>query len=74
MIFRKLAFVFLLFSSLVTWSQSTCNLTVTLTGLDSEKGKLFVGVYNTKESFLKSPFKGEILEIDNGKAIAVFKD
>lgn len=61
-------------SSIVLWSQSSTNLKVTFDGLASDKGNLFVALYNQKENFLKTEFKGEIIEIKNGKAMVVFKD
>ncbi|MET2985016.1 DUF2141 domain-containing protein [Aureibaculum conchae] len=71
---RKLSFVFFVMSSLVSWSQSTHKLTVTFEGLASDKGKLFVAVYNHKDNFLKAPFKGEIIAIKSGKAQVQFAD
>lgn len=61
-------------SSMLVWSQSTVDLKVNFEGLSSDKGKLFVALYNQKDNFLKTEFKGEIMEIKNGKATVVFKD
>lgn len=72
MFLRKLSFVFFAITSVALWSQTTSNLTVTFGGLASDKGKLFVAVYNHKDHFLKTPFKGEIVEIKNGKAQVQF--
>lgn len=63
-----------MFGFLVSWSQSTCNLKVTFKGLSSDKGKLFVAVYNHKDNFLKTEFKGEITDVKDGKAFAIFKN
>ncbi|MDY7395518.1 DUF2141 domain-containing protein [Aureibaculum sp. 2210JD6-5] len=71
---RRLIFMVFVCSSLVSWSQSTTDLTVTFEGLASDKGKLFVAVYNHEDDFLKTPFKGEIVEIKNGKARVVFTE
>jgi uncharacterized protein (DUF2141 family) len=54
--------------------EETYNLTVHISGLDSNKGTLLVGVYNTKESFLKKPFKGDIVKIIAKKAMVIFKN
>ena len=74
MFFRKLSFVFFVMSSMISWSQSTHNLTVNFEGLNSDQGKLFVAVYNHKDNFLKTPFKGEIVAINEGRAKVEFTD
>lgn len=52
----------------------TLNLTVTFSGMKSDKGNLFVALYNTETSFLKKDYKGEITEIKNKKAVILFKN
>jgi uncharacterized protein (DUF2141 family) len=52
----------------------TFNLTVNISGLNSDNGTLMVGVYNTPESFLKTQYKGVIIKINDKKAIATFND
>lgn len=37
-----------------------------------KKGKLFVAIYNSEESFLKEAMSGRIMEIKNGKATVIF--
>ena len=37
-------------------------------------GKIYVAIYNKEESFLKELFKGEIVEVKNGKARAIIED
>ena len=52
----------------------TCSLTVQISGLNSDKGTLIIGVYNKKENFLKKEFRGKIVQIKNQKSTVVFKD
>jgi uncharacterized protein (DUF2141 family) len=54
--------------------KETFNLTVNIAGLNSDNGSLLVGVYSTKENFLKKPFKSDIIKIMNKKSLVIFKD
>ena len=54
--------------------KETLNLTVEFFGMKSDKGNLFVALYNTENTFLKKPFKGEIAVIKNKKSIVIFKN
>lgn len=71
---KKFVSILFLMSSMLLWSQSTVNLKVNFDGLSSDKGKLFVAIYNKKEDFLKTEFKGEVIAIKDGKATVTFKD
>jgi uncharacterized protein (DUF2141 family) len=59
---------------LSTNAQETCNLTVNIAGLNTNKGSLLVGVYSTKEDFLKKPFKSDVIKVVNKKSMVIFKD
>ncbi|MDA8768858.1 DUF2141 domain-containing protein [uncultured Winogradskyella sp.] len=48
------------------------DITVSITGLDSNRGQLLVGLYNTEEHFLDKRFKSEIVEISNKTGTLVF--
>lgn len=54
--------------------EETFNLTVNISGLNSDKGTLLIGVYNKKEDFLHKQFKGEISKIENKKSVIIFKN
>jgi len=54
--------------------EETFNLTVNVAGLNSDNGTLLIGIYNTKESFLKKPLKSDIIKIISKKAIVTFKN
>ncbi len=57
-----------------TPSSQTCTLTLELTGLDSDKGQLMVGLYNSSATWLGKNFKGEIVKIEEGTATVIFTD
>lgn len=69
-----LTFMFLTFFFTPLFAQETQKITANFIEIKSDKGKLFVALYNTKDSFLEKPFKTAIVEIKDLKAVAVFKD
>ncbi|NVK51357.1 MAG: DUF2141 domain-containing protein [Flavobacteriaceae bacterium] len=50
------------------------SVTVQITGMKSDKGNVYVALYNAEKDFLKKPFKGDIVVVKNKKATAVFKN
>jgi uncharacterized protein (DUF2141 family) len=66
----------ILFTGILSYNaqEKTADLTVKIEGLKSDKGSLLVGIYNTQESFLKKPFKSNIIKIVDKKAIVTFKN
>jgi len=56
----------------IGYSQNKYTLSIEFEGLKTDKGKLFVALYNSEEDFLKNEMKGLIVEIFNGKASARF--
>jgi uncharacterized protein (DUF2141 family) len=73
---KTLLTIVILFTAILSTSaqEETFNLTINIAGLSSDKGSLLVGVYNTKESFLKKPFESDIIKIINKKSIITFKN
>jgi uncharacterized protein (DUF2141 family) len=73
---KTLLTIVILFTAILSTSaqKETFNLTINIAGLSSDKGSLLVGVYNTKESFLKKPFESDIIKIINKKSIITFKN
>lgn len=49
-------------------------LEIDVTGFKSDKGNAFVGLYNTKESFMNQGFKSATTIIKNKKTYVVFND
>ena len=66
-----LLFIIMLIS-FIGYSQNNCTLSIEFEGLKTEKGKLFVALYNSEKDFLKNQIKGSIVDISNGKASASF--
>ncbi|UAM98546.1 DUF2141 domain-containing protein [Polaribacter litorisediminis] len=54
--------------------EETFTLTVHISGLNSNKGNLMVGVYKSSESFLKNTFQGVTVPISDKKSVATFKN
>lgn len=68
----KLLFLFFGISSLA-FSQNT-SLTVTVTGIKNNTGKLTAEVYNSKGKFLKSAFKTTSSTIKSNTVTLIFSD
>ena len=74
---KKILLTILIFFTsilLASAQEESFNLTVNIAGLNSDKGSLLVGVYSTKEDFLKKTFKSDIIKIINKKSYVIFKD
>ena len=54
--------------------KETHTITVTITGMESDKGSVYVALYNSAKDFLKKGFKGDVVKVTNKKATAVFKN
>jgi len=54
--------------------EKTFDLTINITDLSSNRGNILLGVYNSKASFLKKPFKGNTLKIENNTATVNIKN
>ena len=74
---KNLLLIFaIIFSGILTTNaqEEYADLTINISGLNSNKGNLLVGLYNEKESFLKKQFKGDVVKIKDKKSIVIFKD
>ncbi|PWG06457.1 DUF2141 domain-containing protein [Polaribacter aquimarinus] len=73
-LFLTIAFIFsgILF---ILAQEETFDLTIEISGMDTDKGKVFIALYNSKENFLKSSkdTKGTSAVVKNKKAVAYFK-
>ncbi|WKD84793.1 hypothetical protein KCTC32516_00127 [Polaribacter huanghezhanensis] len=54
--------------------KETHTITVTISGMTSDKGDVFVALYNSEKDFLNKSFKGTIVKVSAKKATAVFDD
>lgn len=48
--------------------------TVEITGLDNDNGIVMIGLYNSKQTFLKTSFKGTSTTVKDNKAIITFNN
>lgn len=66
--------IILLLNTLITNAQSvnSYSITVNVTGLDSSKGKILMGLYNTEKEFLKSSYKDNIKNIEAKTCTVIF--
>lgn len=70
----KSIFLFLFFFPYLIFAQNTYDLEVVIKGLSNNKGKVYVGLYNSEEQFLKKAFAGNISKIAKYEAIVTFKN
>lgn len=73
---KLILIIAIIFSGVITTNaqEETFDLTVKISGLNSDNGTLMVGVYNKKEDFLNKQFKGDIVKIENKKSVVIFKN
>ena len=63
----------LFFTGLVyTQAQETFSLTLSISGMKSDKGDVYVALYNSEKGFLKKTFKTTIVKVTDKKALASF--
>lgn len=56
--------IFLTTFGAISQNESSYKITVKVNNIKNTKGQVVVGLYNTKESFLSTPFKGEMVKIE----------
>jgi len=54
--------------------KETFNLTIEFSGMKSDKGNLYIALYNSEASFLNKNYKGDVAIVKNKKAVLVFKN
>ncbi|PBQ34802.1 hypothetical protein CNR22_03665 [Sphingobacteriaceae bacterium] len=62
----------MLYASILSAQQF--KLEIVVTGFKNDKGNAFIGLYNTKESFMKEGFKSATTIVKNKITYAVFND
>ena len=68
---------YILILSLCFISKATAqniNLKVEISGFNNDNGQGYIALYNSEKDFLKKPFKGRVVKIENGKTTIVFTD
>lgn len=75
---QKVILTLVLFITGLGFAQSqekdSFSVNLTITGMKSDKGDVYVALYNSENTFLKKPFKTTIVKVTDKKATAVFKD
>ena len=68
--------VFLLTVMSFSYSQEKemFSITVSISGMKSDKGDVYVALYSNEKSFLKDAFKGSIVAVKDKKAKVIFKN
>ncbi|TYA84254.1 DUF2141 domain-containing protein [Seonamhaeicola marinus] len=61
-------------SSAFAQSSTGNDLTIKVSGIDSNDGKIFIGLYNSEDSFLNKTFKRAVSKIENNQCAVVLKD
>ena len=59
---------------LSTSAQEKHTITLNFQGMKSDKGNLYVAIYNKEDNFLKKAIKGTIIKIENKKATVTLKE
>tara|TARA_R110002111_G_scaffold2882_10_gene19160 strand:+ start:141 stop:566 length:426 start_codon:yes stop_codon:yes gene_type:complete len=73
-IILTLVFIITSFFLLHAQEKETHTITVKISGMKSDKGDVFVALYNSKNDFLKKSFKGAIVNVVDKKATVVFEN
>ncbi len=60
--------------SFMAFAQNTYTINVTVTNVESNKGKVFLALYNSESSFLEKVMQGTTSKIYNNSCAVVFKN
>lgn len=73
---KSMHIIAMLISMATLFAQESKNFSieVEITDIDSSDGQMLIGLYNTENEWLESPFKGMYGKIVNGRCQAVFYD
>lgn len=73
---KVILIIAIIFSGLLTTNaqEKSFNITVNISGLDSNKGKVLIALYNEKGQFLKKGFRGGMTQITDKKISYVFEE
>ena len=50
------------------------DIVVKIVNVKSDEGKIYVGLYDSENSFLKTTYRGQVLSIENNACKTIFKD
>jgi len=69
-----ISFLFGIIPNTSSQEKESVTLTVEISGLKSNKGRIITGIYNSQIGFLKNQYKSDVVAIKNKKATIVFKN
>ena len=69
-----LIITFMFTGIVITSAQEKHSITIDFKGIQSNKGSIYVAIYNKEACFLKKPIKGTIVKIEDKKASITLKD
>ena len=72
--FSTIVFLVLCYNTSFSQEVEKYTITVTISGMKSDKGAVYIALYNSEKDFLKKSFKGKIVKVSAKKATAVFKN
>lgn len=67
-------FLIVLFTTIMHAQEETTAIEIEITNIDNDDGQMRIGLYNSKDHWLKKPLKGITGEIVDGKCTASFSD
>ncbi|CAM1374484.1 DUF2141 domain-containing protein [Tenacibaculum xiamenense] len=72
---KKIAITLILLLSVtcITFAQETYKITVEFSGMKTDKGDLYVGLYDNESSFLKKGIQNKLVSVKDKKATVVFE-
>jgi len=72
--FSTIVFLVLCYNTSFSQEVEKYTITVTISGMKSDKGAVYIALYNSEKDFLKKEFKGAIVKVTDLKATAFFKN
>jgi uncharacterized protein (DUF2141 family) len=69
---KLLLFCGLLFISLTAYNQPAASITVTIKDIKDNRGSILVGIYTSKDDFLKNPSIRKIVKVTGSEVTVVF--
>jgi len=71
--FIRFLFV-LMFGTIATAQTESGTITIEILNIDTDDGQMLIGLYDSSDNWLKTPYQGEFGAIKDGKCTVVFKD
>lgn len=59
---------------IATFAQDTYSITIEFSGMETDKGAIYVGLHDSKANFLKKRFKETVIAVKDNKATVTFEN